>query len=104
MRRKTANFPIGKTFSSWRPEEFSIPEPTQQTLTTLEWIGRAENLVLAGPSGTGKSHFTEALAHAAIEKDLRVSPCDDMTGRHCPRYRSRRCSTTTCGCRSRLWA
>ena len=23
-------------------------------------------------SGTGKSHFAEALAHAAIEKDLRV--------------------------------
>nr|WP_311766736.1 ATP-binding protein [Streptomyces rhizosphaericus] len=73
MRRKTANFPTGKTFSSWRPEESSIPEPTQQALTTLEWIGRAENLVLAGPSGTGKFHFTEALAHAAIEKDLRVS-------------------------------
>nr|WP_324611211.1 ATP-binding protein [Streptomyces sp. WM4235] len=25
------------------------------------------------PSGTGKSHFTEGLAQAAIEKDLRVS-------------------------------
>jgi IstB-like ATP binding protein len=35
--------------------------------------GRAENLVVAGPSGTGKSHFAEALAHAAIEKDLRVA-------------------------------
>ncbi|WP_282704232.1 ATP-binding protein [Streptomyces sp. CC219B] len=73
MRRKAANFPTGKTFSSWRPEESSIAEPTQQALNTLGWIGRAENLVLAGPSGTGKSHFTEALAHAAIEKDLRVS-------------------------------
>jgi DNA replication protein DnaC len=29
--------------------------------------------VIAGPSGTGKSHFTEGLAQAAIEKDLRVS-------------------------------
>jgi DNA replication protein DnaC len=26
-----------------------------------------------GPSGTGKSHFVEALAHAAIEQDLRVA-------------------------------
>jgi hypothetical protein len=26
-----------------------------------------------GPSGTGKSHLVEALAHAAIEKDLRVA-------------------------------
>ena len=73
MRRKTAAFPSGKTFSSWRPEESSIPEATQNALATLEWIGRAENLVIAGPSGTGKSHLVEALAHAAIEKDLRVA-------------------------------
>ncbi len=73
MRRQSAAFPSGKTFSSWRPEESSIPEATQNALITLEWIGRAENLVIAGPSGTGKSHFAEALAHAAIEKDLRVA-------------------------------
>ena len=73
MRRTTAGFPSGKTLSSWRPEESSIPEATQNALITLEWIGRAENLVIAGPSGTGKSHFAEAVAHAAIEKDLRVA-------------------------------
>jgi DNA replication protein DnaC len=73
MRRKTANFPTGKTFSSWRAEESSITEATQNSLSTLEWIGRHENLAVAGPSGTGKSHFVEALAHAAIERDLRVS-------------------------------
>jgi DNA replication protein DnaC len=73
MRRRTANFPTGKTLASWRPEESSIPEPTQQALATLEWIGRRENLVIAGPSGTGKSHFTEGLSHAAIEQDLRVA-------------------------------
>jgi DNA replication protein DnaC len=73
MRRKSANFPTGKTLGSWRTEESSIPEATQNALITLEWIGRAENLVLAGPSGTGKSHFVEALSQAAIEKDLRVA-------------------------------
>ena len=73
MRRKTAAFPSGKTFSSWRAGESSIPAATQDALATLEWIGRAENLVIAGPSGTGKSHLVEALAHAAIEKDLRVA-------------------------------
>jgi DNA replication protein DnaC len=73
MRRKTANFPAGKTFATWRPGESSIPPPTQQALSTLEWIGRAENLAVSGPSGTGKSHFVEALAHAAIEADLRVA-------------------------------
>jgi DNA replication protein DnaC len=73
MRRKTANFPAGKTFATWRPAESSIPSPTQQALSTLEWIGRAENLAVAGPSGTGKSHFVEALAQNAIEADLKVA-------------------------------
>jgi DNA replication protein DnaC len=73
LRRSSANFPTGKTLASWRPEDSAIPEPTQNALATLEWIGRAENLVIAGPSGTGKSHFTEGLAHAAIEKDLKVA-------------------------------
>jgi DNA replication protein DnaC len=73
LRRTTANFPTGKTLASWRPEDSSITEATQNSLMTLEWIGRAENLVIAGPSGTGKSHFTEGLAAAAIEKDLKVA-------------------------------
>jgi DNA replication protein DnaC len=72
-RSKTANFPTGKTFTTWRPDQSSIPPPTQQALSTLEWIGRAENLAVSGPSGTGKSHFVEALAHAAIGADLRVA-------------------------------
>ena len=49
-RRKSANFPTGKTFASWRPEDSSIPEATQNALATLEWIGRRENLAVAGPS------------------------------------------------------
>jgi DNA replication protein DnaC len=72
-RRVTANFPTGKTLASWRAEDSSITEATQNSLSTLEWIARAENLVIAGPSGTGKSHFTEGLAYTAIEKDLRVA-------------------------------
>ncbi len=73
MRRKTANFPTGKTLASWRPEESSISEATQNALTTLEWVGRHENLVISGPSGTGKSHFVEGLAAVAIESDMRVA-------------------------------
>ena len=51
----------------------SIPQPTQRSLATLEWISRKENLVVSGPSGTGKSHLLEALGHAAVEKGRRVS-------------------------------
>jgi DNA replication protein DnaC len=73
IRRKSAAFPSGKTFATWRPDESSIPPATQQALATLEWIGRGENLAVAGPSGTGKSHFVEALAHNAIDNDMRVA-------------------------------
>ena len=73
MRRKQAGLPAGKTFSSWREQDSSIPAPTQSALGTLEWIGRAENLTITGPSGTGKTHFVEALAHQVIDAGMRVS-------------------------------
>src|SRR4051812_44352762 len=56
MRRKAAGLPAGKTFESWRETDSSIPPGTQTGLATLEWVGRAENLAIAGPSGTGKTH------------------------------------------------
>src|SRR5438445_956760 len=73
IRRRAAGFPSGKTLESWRPERSSIAQPTQQALMTLEWVGRAENLTICGPSGSGKSHFCEALGRAVIEAGMRVS-------------------------------
>ena len=73
MRRRAAGFPSGKTLESWREATSAIPLPTQHSLVTLEWLGRAENLALCGPSGTGKTHFVEGLAAAAIEAGHRVA-------------------------------
>ena len=73
IRRKAAGLPAGKTFASWRQADSSIPAPTQTGLASLEWIHRAENLAIAGPSGTGKSHFVEAIAHAVIDAGMRVA-------------------------------
>jgi DNA replication protein DnaC len=73
MRRKTANLPAGKTFASWREGDSSIPPGTQTGLASLEWIDRAENLAIAGPSGTGKSHFVEAIADKVIDAGMRVA-------------------------------
>jgi len=72
-RRKAAGFPTGKTFDAWDETISSIPAPTQRALRTLEWIERHENIVVCGPSGTGKSHFLEALGHAAIDHGAHVS-------------------------------
>jgi DNA replication protein DnaC len=72
-RRATAGFPTGKTFEAWQPQASSIPLPTQQALRTLEWVGRRENLVVCGPSGTGKTFLLEALGQQAVEAGLKVA-------------------------------
>lgn len=72
-RRQAAGFPTGKTFHAWREADSPIPPETQRALRALDWVGRAENLVLVGPSGTGKSHYAEAIGHAAIDAGLRVT-------------------------------
>jgi DNA replication protein DnaC len=72
IRRAAAGFPTGKTFDTWDETVSSIPAPTQRSLTTLEWIDHHENLVVCGPSGTGKSHLLEALGHAAITHGCHV--------------------------------
>ncbi len=72
-RRAAAAFPTGKTFQAWNPAASSIPAPTQQALRTLEWVGRRENLVVCGPSGTGKTFLLEALGQQAVELGLKVA-------------------------------
>jgi DNA replication protein DnaC len=72
-RRTQAAFPTGKTFSTWDASLSSIPAPSQAALRTLEWIGRRENLVVCGPSGTGKTFFLEALGQLAVEAGLKVA-------------------------------
>ncbi len=72
-RRRKARFPAGKTFDAWDAARSSIPRPAQDALRTLEWVSRGENLVVCGPSGTGKSHFCEALGHHAVD-DIGLFP------------------------------
>jgi DNA replication protein DnaC len=72
-RRKAAGFPTGKTFDAWDEAISSIPAPTQRALRSLEWLDRHENIVVCGPSGTGKSHLLEALGHAAIDHGAHVT-------------------------------
>lgn len=72
-RRKRAGFPAGKTFHDWDESASSVSRPTQDALKTLEWVQRKENLCICGPSGTGKSHFCEALGQTAIEAGLAVA-------------------------------
>ena len=72
-RRRSSGLPAGKTFDAWEEKASAIPKPAQQALRALDWIDRAEVLVVCGPSGTGKSHFIEALGHRAIDKGKTVA-------------------------------
>ena len=77
-RRAAAAFPTGKTFDAWTPEASSIPAPTQAALRTLEWLRRRENLVVCGPSGTGKTFLLEALGSVAVSSNLHPAAFDEL--------------------------
>jgi len=50
----------------------AIPQATLAQLAQCEWIDRAENVLLLGESGTGKTHIATALAVAACQQHRRV--------------------------------
>jgi len=72
-RRRASGLPVGKTFEAWDEPAAAFHKQVQRALRTLEWIDRAEALRVCGPSGTGKSHFIEALGHLAIERGKTVA-------------------------------
>jgi DNA replication protein DnaC len=67
IRRRSSGLSTGKTCDAWEQSASAIPKATQQPLRTLEWIERSEALCVRGPTGTGMSHFIEALGHLTID-------------------------------------
>jgi len=71
-RMTAARFPINKTLDEFNLTESSIPTASHDYLITLDWIGRADNVCLVGPAGTGKTHHLIALGRAAVEHGHKV--------------------------------
>ena len=71
-RMTMARFPVAKTFDEFNLTESSIPKASHDYLVTLDWIGRADNVCLVGPAGTGKTHYLVALGTAAVEAGHKV--------------------------------
>jgi DNA replication protein DnaC len=80
-RLKAAQFPGHKMLDGFRPDISELPRATFEFLRSLEWLERGDNLCLAGPAGTGKSHLSESLGRAACEAGHRVRffAADDLT-------------------------
>lgn len=71
-RLRAAGFPVTKTLDEFQLAASSVPPATFDYLASLEWLPAADNVVLVGPPGTGKSHVLIALGHAAVHAGLRV--------------------------------
>lgn len=73
MLIKLATLPVVKTL-----EEFDfdaapgVPKARVQELAGLAFVDRRENVILLGPSGTGKTHLAIALAVRATQKGYKV--------------------------------
>ena len=63
----------GKTFASLDLTHLSktARQPVKQLMQDHDWWNRAENVVLVGASGVGKSHIASALGHRLIEQQIR---------------------------------
>jgi DNA replication protein DnaC len=71
---KQSRLPAGKTLERFEFE--AVAGADRARLSTLadntDWIDKANNMLLFGPSGVGKSHLAAAVGHALIEQGLRV--------------------------------
>ncbi len=73
MRTKMARFPFLKTLDqfdfTFQP---SLDERQVRDLATLRFLANAENVILLGPPGVGKTHLAIALGLAAIAQGQHV--------------------------------
>ena len=69
-----AQLPVGKSFTTFEFQHCPQlnPAPLLQLSQDAQWLERAENLILLGPSGVGKTHLAAAVGRSAIEFGKRV--------------------------------
>ncbi len=73
LRVRRADLTSGKTLETF---DFTfnpgINRPRVYDLGTCQFIHEKRNVLLCGPTGVGKTHLAQALAHAACRQDLDV--------------------------------
>lgn len=71
-RLKVARLPQIKTIENFDMASSALEEKTLNNLLTCDYINNAENLLLVGGTGTGKSHIALALAYIALQNNFKV--------------------------------
>lgn len=72
-RIKAAKFPVSKSLETYNFLDMpTLNKKLVVDLTRCEWIGRRENVLALGNSGTGKTHISLALGLAACQQGFRV--------------------------------
>lgn len=71
---REAQLPPGKQLSSFDFAQVQGIQANQVTAltTSMQWVRQAVNLLLFGPSGTGKTHLAAGVAYALLEQGIRV--------------------------------
>jgi DNA replication protein DnaC len=69
-----AQLPVAKTVSNFEWDHLPNlnPAPLMQLSTDTAWLERAENCLIFGPSGVGKTHLAAAVARAVVELGKRA--------------------------------
>jgi DNA replication protein DnaC len=72
-RTKLSGFPVKKSLDDFEFEfQASIDKKVVNDLRTLRFVNNAENLILLGPSGVGKTHIAIGLGMDAIKAGFSV--------------------------------
>lgn len=78
---KESHLPAGKTLATF---DFSMLDKKQASriealANDVGWVQQAENLILFGPSGVGKTHIAALIGHALVAEGVRVLFTSTMT-------------------------
>ena len=70
---REAKLSANKTFTALKHGSFSKSNQTAlaKLQQDIDWAHNADNVLLLGPSGTGKTHIANALGHKLIEQGVR---------------------------------
>ena len=73
MGLKLGHFPFVRTLQDYDFEaQPGVDRRRVQELGLCRWVERAENVLLLGPPGVGKTHLSVALGHASLVRGHRV--------------------------------